>query len=68
MRLRVYSAAAPCVGESVMAVESAGGCWYVSSTGSLLAPCGRVDLAVREVGALLLPIVRAATVHPAGAR
>ena len=68
VRLRVYSAAAPCIGESIMVVETEGGCWYVSSTESLLAPCESVDLAVREVGALLLPILRVAVSHMAGGR
>lgn len=68
VRLRVYSAAAPCFGESIMAVETEAGYWYVSSAYSLLAPCEGVDLAVREVGALLLPILRATVSHPADAR
>jgi hypothetical protein len=68
VRLRVYSAAAPCIGESIMAVETEGVCWYVSSAGALLAPCEGVGLAVREVGALLLPILRAAGSRTAGGR
>ncbi len=37
------------LGESVTVVSGAGGWWYRSSTGELLAPCADVDLAVLRV-------------------
>ncbi|URN07700.1 hypothetical protein LUW74_32980 [Actinomadura madurae] len=37
-----------------------GGWWYRSSTGELLAPCSRVDLAVSQISTLLERWVSAA--------
>ncbi|WP_024934134.1 hypothetical protein [Actinomadura welshii] len=51
--LRVFFAGAPCLGDSVTVVSGDGGWWYRSSTGELLAPCSRVDLAVSQISTLL---------------
>uniref|UniRef100_UPI003F4965EC hypothetical protein n=1 Tax=Actinomadura rifamycini TaxID=31962 RepID=UPI003F4965EC len=58
--LRVYSPDVRCLGDSITVVAGPGGRWFQSSTGRLLAPCGRVDDAVSAAGAVLTPIVRAA--------
>ncbi|GGU92155.1 hypothetical protein GCM10010182_04150 [Actinomadura cremea] len=58
--LRVYSPNVLCLGDSITVVAGPGGCWFQSSTGRLLAPCGRVGHAVTAAGAVLTPIVRAA--------
>ncbi|MGP4026142.1 hypothetical protein [Actinomadura sp. 3N407] len=58
--LRVYSPGTSCIGDSVAVVGVGGEWWYRSSTGELLAPCSRVDLAVSGVSALLMPWVSAA--------
>jgi hypothetical protein len=55
LMLRVYSADMPCLGDSVSVVREADGWWFWSSTGDLLAPCGRVDLAASAVAASLRP-------------
>ena len=54
--LRVYTPDMPDVGDSITVVGGVGGWWYQSSTGALLAPCARVDLAVWEVTALLASV------------
>ena len=59
IRLRVYAPGTLCIGESVTVVSVGGVWWYRSSTGVLLAPCSRVDLAVERVSALLMPWVSA---------
>jgi hypothetical protein len=64
--LRVYSSAVPCLGESITVVRGDGGWWFRSSTGVLLAPCSRVDLAASEVSALLQPWVAAVCRSPGG--
>ncbi|TYB49520.1 hypothetical protein [Actinomadura chibensis] len=51
--LRVHSPDMPFVGESVCVVGGDGGWWFRFSTGTLLAPCARMDLAVWQVTALL---------------
>ncbi|WP_187437865.1 hypothetical protein [Actinomadura decatromicini] len=43
----------PFVGESVCVVAGDDGWWFRFSTGTLLAPCSRMDLAVWQVTALL---------------
>ena len=58
--LRVYAPGLSCFGDSVAVVGVDGEWWYRSSTGDLLAPCARVDLAVSGVAALLVPWVSAA--------
>ncbi len=57
--LRVYSSDAPCFGDSITVVHGDGGWWFRSSTGELLAQCGRVDLAVSAVSALLRAVAAA---------
>jgi hypothetical protein len=51
--LRVFFPGAPCLGDSITVVGGDGGWWYRSSTGELLAPCSRVDLAVSRISTLL---------------
>ncbi|MCQ0006332.1 hypothetical protein [Actinomadura madurae] len=58
--LRVFFPGAPCLGDSVTVVSGDGGWWYRSSTGELLAPCWRVDLAVAQISTLLERWVSAA--------
>ncbi|WP_412516229.1 hypothetical protein K8Z49_35270 [Actinomadura madurae] len=51
--LRVFFPAMPCLGDSITVVGGSGGWWYRSSTGELLAPCSRADLAAGRVSASL---------------
>ncbi|SFP73837.1 hypothetical protein SAMN04489713_11710 [Actinomadura madurae] len=51
--LRVHFPDAPCLGDSITIVGRDDGWWYRSSTGELLAPCSRVDLAVSQISTLL---------------
>jgi hypothetical protein len=66
LTLRVFSASAPCLGESITVVRPRGAVvwWYRSSTGALLAPSSQVKTAAVETTALLTPWVAVALTRP----
>ncbi|TDC57921.1 hypothetical protein E1281_03160 [Actinomadura sp. KC345] len=59
--LRVHFPGLPSLGESIMVAAGAGGWWYRSSTGELLAPCSQVDMAVSLITSSLERWVSAAS-------
>lgn len=65
--LRVYQSDTPCIGDSITVVPGPGGRWYRSSTGDLLAPCARIEVAVMAVAVMREPwVALAASVRRTG--